>query len=290
MEDPCRREPGEIADQPLRPGEIAWRLSRALVVAIAVAIAVWGGPFRPSPRQAYQRACVVLASDPARGELLLRALIRDAGGDFPDAQLQLGLRGIERDDWGEVERFLKTLSWDHADPVLLATLGGKALDAGRMEMARQCFSELSARETAYALVGLRGLAALHESEHRPDEALRCLEEIAQMVPDNPYLWQTFAEACAARHKPAAAAAAYRQVLRQPLRRRDEEEIRRRLVEQLIEAGDAVGARQELECLASVDDNQPPDFFALVEQAERLAAGSASGTGGPAPLPAVGAPD
>jgi predicted Zn-dependent protease len=275
MDDVCRCQSTASAEQPLPRWEIAWRLCRALVVVAAVVIAAWGGPFRPSPRLRYQRACALLASNPVRAEILLRGLIADAAGSFPDAQLQLALRAIERGDWGELGAKCKSLDWHGADSDLLMTLGAKALDAGRWDVARLCFGVLRERDTAYAIAGLQGMARLYEIESRPDEALHCLEEITQMVPDNSHFWRLLAEARADRQHSAAAAAAYREVLRQPLRRREEADIRRRLVEQLIASGNASAARDELQRVASDDDNLAADVLALIKQLENLAACSTS---------------
>ena len=270
MDDVRRHQLTEDPDQPLPRWEITWRLGRALVVVTAVWIAAWGGPFRPTRRLQYERACALLASHPVRAEILLRDLIGDAGGNFPDAQLQLALRAIERGDGAELETLCRTLDWDQADSELLLMLGVKAQDAGRIDLARQCFGALHEREIAYAIAALQGMARLHDIEERPDEALKCLEEITQLVPDNSHFWRLLAEARAARHDFAAAAAAYRQVLRQPLRRRDESEIRQRLVRQLIAAGDADSAREELQSLASADDNLTVDVLALINQLDTLA--------------------
>jgi predicted Zn-dependent protease len=254
---------------------MVWRLARALVVATAVGVALWGGPFRPSPRLQYERACSVLDSHPARAELLLRGLIGDAGGDFPDAQLQLALLAIERGDWGELDANCTSLDWDRTEAYLLMRLGGKAMDGGRIDVARQCFTALRHRQTPCSIAGLQGMAQLYDREQRPDEALRCREEITKIVPNNAYFWRLLAEARAARRLSAAAAAAYRPVLRQPLRRREEADIRARLVAQLIAAGDAAAAREELQRLASADDNLTPEVLALIRQLDKLDVRSSS---------------
>src|SRR5262249_35252226 len=137
--------------------------------------------------------------------------------------------------------------------------------AHRADVACRSFEELRHRDTAYAIAALQGLAALHEQEHRPDEALECLEDITRLVPDNVHFWRLRAEACAVRQRPADAAAAYRQAIGLRPRRREEAEIRRRLIGQLVAAGDTDGAREELERLISSDDNLTPEVAKLAEQ-------------------------
>jgi len=250
--------------------EIAWRLGRAVVVASAVVMVLWGKPFRPDARFAYERACVLLSSDPVRAERIFHDLVEEAGGDFPDAQLQLALRAMECGHREELDAICERLKWDQADLNLLMTFGGIALSARRTDLARRSFEEMRQRDSGYAVSALRGLAIVHELEHRPEEALQCLEEITRIVPDNLHFWRFLADARAAEHQPAAAAAAYRQALRQRPRRREAAEIRQRLIKQLVDAGDAEGAREELERLISSDDNLSAEVERLVEQVSRLA--------------------
>src|SRR5262245_27526381 len=88
MEQICRQQPTESVDEAPSRWEIAWRLGRAIVLAIAVVAALWGKPFRPSPRFIYERACALQPYDAVRAERLFRTVVDDAAGDFPDAQLQ----------------------------------------------------------------------------------------------------------------------------------------------------------------------------------------------------------
>src|SRR5262249_11104596 len=170
-------------------GEITWRLARALFVAAAVGITVWGWPLRPDPQFQYRRACTLLGSDPQRGKRLLRSLIDEAGGNFPDAQLQLALQATERGNWAELEALSTRLEWERGESNLLLTVGWKAVGAGRLDLARPPFEALRRREAAYAIAGLHSLATLCDLEQRPDEALQHLETITRIVPDNVHYWR-----------------------------------------------------------------------------------------------------
>jgi tetratricopeptide (TPR) repeat protein len=270
MEDTCPSQLSENADQASSRWEIAWRLGRAIGLAIAVVAVLWGKPIRPSPRFIYERACALRPYDPARAERLFRTVVDDAGGDFPDAQLQLALRVLEQGESEELDAICENLKWDQADLDLLMTFGGTALSARRTDLARRSFEEMRQRDKRYTISALRGLSIVHELEHRPDESLKCLEEITRVAPDNLHFWRLLADARAVQHQPAAAARAYRQALRLRPRRREAAEIRQRLIRQLVDAGDANGARGELERLISNDDHLTPELEGLVEQVRRLA--------------------
>jgi len=278
MESTCPRQATKNAEEPVSRWEIAWRLARAVVVASAVAVALWGQPFRPDAHFAYERACALHSSDPMRAERIFRDLVEEAGGDFPDAQLQLARRAMEQGRWEELDTICESLRWDQADLDLLMTFGGNALAARRTDLARRSFEEMRQRDSGYAVSALRGLSIVHELEHRPEEALQCLEEITRVVPDNLHFWRLLADARAAGQQPGPAASAYRQALRLRPRRREAVEIRQRLIRQLVAAGDAESARDELEQLISSDDNLSSEVEGLLEQIGRLAVEQASSIG------------
>jgi predicted Zn-dependent protease len=283
MEGTCQSELTVNTQKPVPRWEIAWRLGRAAVLSIGVAVALWGKPFRPSPRFMYERACALQSSDPVWAERLFRSLVDDAGGDFPDAQLQLALRTMEQGRWEELEAICANVKWDRTNLDLLMTFGGNALAANRTSLARQAFEELRKRDAAYAISALWGLSVVHELEHRPEESLQCLAEITRVAPENLHFWRLLADARAARHQSGAAASAYRQALRLRPRRRDAAEIRQRLVRQLVEAGDTAGARAELEQLISSDDNLTPEVVRLIEELDFAGvARASSAAAGPQP--------
>jgi tetratricopeptide (TPR) repeat protein len=265
MEQICGQQPTVNVDEAPSRWEIAWRLGRASALAIAVALTLWGKPFHPSPRFIYERACALQPYDPVRAERLFRTVVDDTRGDFPDAQLQLALRVMERGGSEELDSICENLKWDQTDLDLLMTFGGNALAAQRTDLARRSFEVMRERDSGYAVAALRGLSMVHEQEHRPEQSLRCLEEITRLLPDNLHFWRLLADSRAARHQPAAAAAAYRQALRLRPRRREAAEIRQRLITQLVDAGDIDSARAELERLISSDDNLSQDVARLVEQ-------------------------
>jgi tetratricopeptide (TPR) repeat protein len=265
MEDTCPSQLTENVDQAVSRWENAWRLSRAIGLAIAVVATLWGKPFRPSPRFIYERACALQPYDPVRAERLFRTVVDDAGGDFPDAQLQLALRAVDRGESYELDEICESLKWDQVNLDLLMTFGGNALAAQRTDLARRSFEEMRRRDNRYTIAALRGLSVVHELEHHPEESLQCLEEITRVAPENLQFWRLLAEVRAARHQFAVAASAYRQALRLRPRRREAAEIRQRLIRLLVDAGDTAGAREELERLISSDDNLTPDIAMLVEQ-------------------------
>jgi tetratricopeptide (TPR) repeat protein len=159
-----------------------WRLTRAVVVAVALGITLWN-PWRPTPTFLYERGSALAPSDPSRARWMLRSAIAEAGGDFPDAQVQLCLLAIRSGDEDELHRLCRSLHWQDAEADALVSLGFTATSARRFESARQAYLELCNREPSYALYGLEGLANVYALEQRPEQALACLEEFTRRAPD-----------------------------------------------------------------------------------------------------------
>src|SRR5262245_39712949 len=113
-----------------------WRLVRTLLLAAAVGVALWN-PLRPAPATLYDQAALFLPSEPDRARWLLRTAVAEAGGDFPDAQIQLCLIAIRTGDWDELDELCASVRWDGADSAALLSLGYMASGARQIAPARQ---------------------------------------------------------------------------------------------------------------------------------------------------------
>src|SRR5262249_12670419 len=140
-----RRRAAVVIPVDLRPSlRDWWRVFRTLVLAAAVGVALWN-PLRPTPMSLYQQASSYLPSEPMRASWMLRTAVAEAGGDFPDAQIQLCLIAIQLRDWDELERVCATLRWENAHSDSLLSLGYMASGARQIGPARQAYLELARR-------------------------------------------------------------------------------------------------------------------------------------------------
>jgi tetratricopeptide (TPR) repeat protein len=239
-------------DQDRRRG--AWRLAAALLVAAAVSFGVWIC-LRPSSQALYDRALPLISSHPEEAEALFQKAVARAGGDFPDAQLQLCRLAIRRRDHDALQALCARVDWRAGRSDLLLNLGREAIAASDWDLARRVRAGLAARPPHEAVPALEVLAELYRSQRRPDEELACLEELTTIAPDDRRGWWQLAGAQERRENPADAAEIYRRALECHLPRRDEIEMRHRRVERLLDIGDAAAAGEEIEQLVERDGSQ-----------------------------------
>ncbi|MGE5191865.1 MAG: tetratricopeptide repeat protein [Deltaproteobacteria bacterium] len=229
-----------------------WLAGALLAAAAGLVARAW---LRPSPQALYDRAVLLLSSNPVAAEELFRKSLVCAGGGFPDAQLQLALLATRRHDWNQVRTICAGLDQPGVRSDLLLELGREAVAAHEWDLARRVRGELRERPPREAAPALQNLAALYRLHRRPAEELACLEELTTIAPDDPRSWWQLAQAYEVRESPADAAAAYRRALEHELPRKDEFEMRHRRIERLLDVGDADAARDELDRLVARGDSQ-----------------------------------
>jgi tetratricopeptide (TPR) repeat protein len=260
-----------ISPQVLHNG---WRLARALVVVAAVGLVAHVCVI-PAPQFLYERGCRALGSDPARAKRLLTTAVAKSGGDFPDAQIQLCILALSERNWDEARAVSDSLDWRHARDDQLMSLGFVAQSARQFDLARRAFLELRTRAPVYAIVALQNLAAIYDLAGRADDAIDCLEEITRAAPEQPHGWCQLAQACDKYERREAAIVAYRRALENHLSGRDERAARHRLVELLIDAGEAAAAGDELERLVAGGNRDGARIERYREQIARLKSADAA---------------
>jgi tetratricopeptide (TPR) repeat protein len=230
------------------------RVSLAVLLMVVASLIAWLS-LRSSPEELYGRASKTISTNPSEAERLFQKAVDRAGGRFADAELQLCLLAITRGDWEATRHRGATLDWQRGRSNLLAMLGSEALAAREWNLASQAFLELRERPGPEALAALQSLVTLYQLEHQPAAALASMEELTSRAPDEPRWWWQLARAFEVREDRAAAAAVYRRALAHRLPSNDEVEMRHRLIERLIDDGDAAGAGAELARLVADGDPQ-----------------------------------
>jgi tetratricopeptide (TPR) repeat protein len=230
------------------------RLAAALLIVAGAALSGWLW-LRPSPQALYQRALRIVSSDPAAAETLFRKAVARAGGNFPDAQLQICRLAVRRRDRDEVRKICATLDWRGGRSDLILGLGRDAVAAGDWGLARQARIELGTRPRQEAAPALENLAEFYRRHRQPAEELACLVERVAVAPDDPRSWWQLALAHETRENPAAAAEVYRRAIEHTLPPQDDVEMRHRQIERLLDCGDVEAAREGLARLEARDESQ-----------------------------------
>lgn len=242
--------------------------SGALVLSVVVASVFKWRPWISAWERSYEQAQILADSDSLEAERLFRESVAGAGGRFGDAQLSLCRLLARKKRWKEVGELLADIPLKDCQSQLLINFGRQAYVAEQWKVAQPVLAELSLREVFEKREALSLLKAVYGQLGRFGEMQECAKQLTVIAPDDPRAWWDLAQTSEQMGLGRDAVAAYQNVLKHEIPPDASGQVFQRLLNLLIQSGDAAAARSELIRWTALHGRQP-DFSLYEAELYRL---------------------
>ncbi len=222
--------------------------------AATVGVFLWR-PWLPAWERSYEQAQLLADSNPREAERLLQQSINEAGGRFGNAQLALcRLRG-RQNRWKEAAVLLADINLKDCQSQSLDRVGREAFASQKWVVAQPVLAELLHRESSDKRELLVLLKEVYGQLGRFGEMRECVQQLTQLDPSDPKVWWALAQTSEQMGLNLDAIAAYRNVLKQDIPQDASILVIQKLLDLLVESGDVVAARNELNHLIALHGRQ-----------------------------------
>lgn len=223
--------------------------------ATIVGVFLWR-PWLHAWDRSYEQAQFLADSNSQEAERLLQQSIIEAGGRFGNAQLTLcSLRG-RQNRWKEVAVLLADIDLKDCQFQLLSRVGREAYASQQWVVAQPVLAELMHREVPEKREVLRLLKVVYGQLGQFGEMRECVRQLTRLTPDDPKAWWALAQTSEQMGLNLDAIAAYRIVLKHDIPPDASIHVFQKLLDLLVESGDVVAARSELNHLIALHGRQP----------------------------------
>ena len=223
--------------------------------AVLVGVFLWR-PWLPAWERSYEQALLQGESNSQEAERLLQQSINESGGRFGNAQLALcSLRG-RQNRWKEVAALLAEVKFEDCQTQLLYRLGRDAYASQQWAIAQTVLADLLHREFSEKREVLSLLKVVYGQLGQFGEMRVCAQELTRLAPDDPKAWWDLAKTSEQMGLSIDAIAAYRNVLKHDIPSDASLQVFQKLLDLLVESGDVVAARSELNRLIALHGRQP----------------------------------
>ena len=220
-----------------------------------VGVFLWR-PWLSAWERSYEQAQLLADSNSQEAERLLRQSIIEAGGQFGDAQLALcSLRG-RQNQWKEVAELLAEVNLKDCQSQSLSLIGREAYASQQWGVAQPLVAELLHLESSDQREILVLLKEVYGQLGRFGEMRECVQQLTRLDPDDPKVWWALAQTSEQMGLNLDAIAAYRNVLKHDIPPDASIHVFQKLLNLLVESGDVVAARKELNHLIALHGRQP----------------------------------
>lgn len=240
--------PPEQALKSIRPGrQLAY--FAALLMVLITAWFLWP----EDPDELLSRA--LLSKNEAEQIQLLQQSVAAADGHLPQAEIELCLVLAGAGNWTEASAAMTRLDRTLCSAADLLAYARLSVQAEQWETAELALAALQGMNH-HPEDRLSLQCQLYAGMNRHKELIEAARELTRIAPKTTRWWLQLASICAQKQNTLAEIQTYQAALTHAIPVTDIVEVRRRLLERCIDAGDATVAREQFELLRRANASDP----------------------------------
>ena len=246
-----RRCVTEVNASSVRINLRALSISFCAAVGMFVIAAICWRLLQSTPEQLLERGLAESEHDPVFAAQLFHRAVNAAGGDYPDAKIALCRLLLRKTSRQEAASLFTATNCEECRTDLLLGFGRDAL---RLEQRREGLAALESvarRSGREKLVALELLMSDYQEWGQRLKQLQTAESLIELQIQNPQRWADVIELQTSMARESECAT-IRRALQQDFPVEFRSHLQNSLIQQLVNQGDALGARRELEKLRKLE--------------------------------------